>query len=140
MKYKTEQEIDNVIEQFEAGTIDREAWGHPEHLIVAYRYSQGADFETAYQRMKAGIFNLLKAFEVDLTKAMPYHETMTVFWLRVVFSFANTPSDESLVERTHKMIKKFDKHYPGKFYSKELLLSNKARSEFVEPDLESFDS
>lgn len=73
MKYTNENEILDVIVGFENGSISRDAWGHPEHLILAYHYSINNDYETALSKMRDGIFGLLKAFEVDLTKEMPYH-------------------------------------------------------------------
>lgn len=135
MKYKTDDDIRRVIETFEDGTIARDAWGHTEHLIVAYHYSKGETFDSAYERMKNGIFRLLEAFEVDLSKEMPYHETMTVFWLRHIYDYANQNNEDSLVTRTDEMITRYDKDFPLRFYSKDLLFSEMAKAEFVEPDL-----
>ena len=135
MKYKTEKEILGVIENFEKCEIERGTWGHPEHLIVAFHYAKNNDFETAYKKMRAGIFNLLRSFEIDLTKEMPYHETLTVFWMRTVFDFAEKTNNKNLFENMAEIIENFDKNYPLKFYSEELLFSSKARKEFVEPDL-----
>ncbi|MCB1023447.1 MAG: hypothetical protein KDB79_03600 [Acidobacteria bacterium] len=134
MKYTSENEILKIIETFENGTIAREEWGHPEHLILAYHYSINNDFETALAKMRDGIFGLLRAFEVDLTKEMPYHETLTVFWMKTVFGFTKGKTGYS-IETISEMIKTFDKDYPARFYSREFLFSAKARSEFVEPDL-----
>ena len=55
MKYKTEKEILDVIEKFASGTINRKNWGHPEHLILAYHFSLNNEFETALNKMRAGI-------------------------------------------------------------------------------------
>lgn len=138
MKYTTEKELLAVVESFENGTISRADWGHAEHLIVAFHYAENSDFETALTKMREGIFNLLKAFEVDLTKEMPYHETMTIFWMRTVFDFANSKNGCSIVESCAEMIEKFDKNYPLKFYTHELLFSDKARKEFIAGDLGTF--
>lgn len=134
MKYKTEKEILEVIEKFEKGTISRDDWGHPEHLIVAFYYALNNDLETALTRMREGIFNLLKAFEVDLEKNMPYHETLTVFWMRTVFDFKNSLEKYSLVTNIDDLICKVDKNYPLEFYTHEILFSDIARKEFVEPN------
>lgn len=139
MKYKTEKEILEVVEKFENGTISRDVWGHPEHLIVASHYAKHNDFEQALNKMREGIFNLLRSFGVDLSKEMPYHETMTVFWMRTVYEFAKNKKDYSLVKLVNELIEKFDKDYPLKFYSRELLFSDKARAKFVEADLQTQD-
>ncbi len=135
MKYETDAEVIRVIENFENCTIARGTWGHPEHLILAYHYVSNNDFETALTKMRDGIFRLLKAFDVDLTKEMPYHETLTVFWMKAILSFSKDKNGYS-VEIINEMIERFDKHYPSRFYSKEHLFSEEARANYVEPDIE----
>ena len=135
MRYKTEDEILTVVRGFENGTIARAAWRHAEHLTVALYYLRHHDFDSAAGKMRDGIFNLLKAFEVDLKKEMPFHETLTVFWLRTVAGFAKSKNGASFVETCNELIEKFDKNFPLEFYSRELLFSDEARRNFVEPDL-----
>jgi hypothetical protein len=134
MRYKTEAEITNIVEAFEACTILRNAWKHAEHLTVATHYALNHDYTIAYDKMKSGIFKLLNAFGVDLNVEMPYHETLTVFWLKTVFEFIEANRGKSSVEMTNEIIKIFDKDYPLKFYSREHLSSVEARSGFVEAD------
>jgi len=94
------------------------------------------DFETALIKMRNGIFNLLRAFEVDLTKEMPYHETLTVFWMQTVYNFINGKSNYTIVEIINEIIVKFDKNYPARFYSHKVLFSDKARERYIPGDIE----
>ena len=135
MKYETEEKIIAVVKSFEDGTISREDWRHAEHLTVALYYLSHHDFETALVKMRGGIFNLLKSFGVDLSKEMPYHETMTVFWMRTADDFRKSKNGASFVEICNELIDKFDKNYPLRFYSREFLFSDEARAKFVEGDL-----
>lgn len=135
MKYKSESEISSLVESFENGTISRDDWRHAEHLTVALFYLSNYDFETAVHKMRDGIFNLLRAFKVDLTKEMPYHETLTIFWMRTVEEFKNSKNGCSSLDLHNELVEKFDKDYPLKFYSREFLFSEKARAEFVEGDI-----
>lgn len=135
MKYKTEKEILAIVRSFENGTISRDDWKHAEHLVVAFYYLSHHDFETALTKMRDGIFNLLKSFGVDLTKEMPYHETLTVFWMRAVDDFRKSKNGASTVKICNELAEKFDKNYPLRFYSRELLFSDEARARFVEADL-----
>jgi hypothetical protein len=135
MKYTDENEINLLVEAFENGSIRREDWRHAEHLTVALFYLSNHDFETALTKMRGGIFNLLKSFGVDLTKEMPYHETLTVFWMRTADEFRKSKNGVSILEMHNEIVEKFDKDYPLKFYSRELLFSEKARGCFVEADL-----
>ena len=140
MKYKTEDEISDLVRRFEAGTISREKWKHHEHLTVAFFYVKNSPtLSEATDKMRVGIFNLLKSFDIDLEKEMPYHETMTRFWMKVVDDFVNTQNGYSVVEAANLILENFgDKDLPLKFYSRELLFSDAARSDFVEPDLKEF--
>jgi hypothetical protein len=136
MRYKDEKEIAEVVRTFEDATISRDAWKHAEHLTVALHYLSLHDMETATAKMRDGIFKLLKAFEVDLTKEMPYHETLTIFWMRTVADFNATKNGTSLLDKANELVATCDKDYPLKFYSREFLFSEEARAKFVEGDLE----
>lgn len=138
MKYVNEDALRDVLEGFETGTIAREDWGHPEHLIVAYFYCLEGDAESACRRMKNGILKLLDSFGIDREKEMPYHETMTTFWIRSVRGFVLERPDLAAVEACTALITKFGKDHPLEYYSRELLFSDRARAEFVEPDLKPF--
>jgi hypothetical protein len=140
MRFKNEDEIIDIVRRFEEGTISRDEWKHAEHLVVAAFYiCHSPGLSDAYKKMRAGILNLLKSFGVDLTKEMPYHVTITGFWLRTVSDFKNSKNGYSIVELTNELLEVCgDKDLPLKFYSRELLFSEKARAEFVEPDLKEF--
>jgi hypothetical protein len=140
MKYKNENEILDVVRSFENGTISRDEWKHDEHLIVAFYYIKNSPtLSAATDKMRVGIFSLLKSFGVDLEKEMPYHETMTRFWMKSVYDLAKTQNGYSVVEMTNSILENLDdKDLPLRFYSRELLFSDAARSKFVEPDIKEF--
>jgi len=136
IKYEKESDILELVRSFEEATISREDWRHAEHLVVALYYLTRHDMDTATGKMRDGIFNLLRnGFGVDLTKEMPYHETLTVFWMRVVAEFDGSKNGTSLPEKANELAAGYDKDYPLKFYSRERLFSDDARATFVEPDI-----
>lgn len=136
-RYSSEKEILKLIELFETATISREAWKHAEHLTVALYYITLYDLETATEKMRGGILKLLRdGFNLDLTKEMPYHETLTVFWMRTVANFSASKNGSSLVDKANELIERFDKDYPLRFYSREYLFSDEARAGFVAGDLQ----
>lgn len=135
MEYKTDNEILEIIESFENGTISRGNWRHADHLLVANYYLSKNDFDAALTKMRDGIFNLLRSFEIDLSKEMPYHETLTVFWLKTVDDFRKSKNGCSVVEMCNEIVETFDKDYPLQFYTRELLFSDEARESFVEANL-----
>ncbi|MCD9187517.1 MAG: hypothetical protein LUM44_13950 [Pyrinomonadaceae bacterium] len=135
MKYTNENEIKKLVESFENATISRKAWGHTEHLVVGVYYVWNNDFDTALNKMRKGIFNLLDAFGVDRTKEDPYHETLTHFWIKTLDDYKNLRFENSLIENCRGIVENFDKNYPLNYYSRELLFSAEARKEFVAADL-----
>ena len=137
MRYTTEEEIEELVRAFEDATIARGVWKHAEHLVVALYYADKLGLEKGLDKMRGGLFNLLiKGFGVDLTKEMPYHETLTVFWMRTVAEYNASKNGASLCEKTSELIEKYDKDYPMRFYTREYLFSDEARAKFVEGDIE----
>ncbi|MEJ7700060.1 MAG: hypothetical protein WKF71_10505 [Pyrinomonadaceae bacterium] len=63
---------------------------------------------------------------------MPYHETLTIFWMRIICNFVHFRNNASFVEVCNKLIEELDKDLPLKFYSCELLFQIKR-----EPNLSS---
>ena len=135
-KFKTETEILDVVRSFEDATISRDAWKHAEHLTVALFYVRKYDYETATDKMRSGILNLLTTgFGVDLAVENPYHETLTVFWMETVAKFENARSDRTLLDNANELAIAYDKDYPLGFYSREVLFSDEARASYVNADL-----
>ena len=137
MRYKDEKEIAEVVRTFEDATFSRDAWKHAEHLTVALHYLLLHDMKTATTKVRDGIFKLLDAFEVDLSKEIPYHETLTIFWMRTVADFNALKNGTSLLDKANELVATYDKDYPLKFYSRDFLFSDAARAAFVEGDLKS---
>lgn len=135
MRYKNETEIAAVIRGFEDTTISRDDWKHAEHLTVALHYLSLHDIEAATEKLRSGIFRLLKAFGVDMSKDMPYHETLTIFWMRTVAKFNMSKNGLSLLAKANELVANYDKDFPLRFYSREYLFSDDARAKFVEGDL-----
>ena len=135
-KYEHEREVLDLVRSFEDATIAHDDWKHAQHLVVALYYVTHHDIDTAYEKMRRGILNLLEhGFKVDLKKEMPYHETITIFWMRTISEYNDSKNGTSLLDKANEVAYKWDKDFPLKFYSRELLFSDAARDRFVEPDL-----
>lgn len=135
-KYESEEDIFDLVYAFESAAIPRNEWKHAEHLIVALYYVSHYDIEIATEKMRSGILNLLaNGFKIDLAKEMPYHETITVFWIRTVAEFHASSNGKPIAEKISEMVGRFDKEYLLSFYSRERLFSDEARTRYIEPDL-----
>ncbi|MEP7214116.1 MAG: hypothetical protein ABI791_13635 [Acidobacteriota bacterium] len=135
-KYNSDNEIIDLVEKFESATIARDDWHHAEHLTVALYYLSHHDIDTATAKMRDGIFNLLtNGFSVDLTKEMPYHETLTVFWMRTLAGYLENANSLPLSAKANEAVEKYDKDFPLRFYSREFLFSDAARAKYMKGDL-----
>jgi hypothetical protein len=134
-KYRSEKEILDLVRAFEAGTISRADWRHAEHLTVAMYYLLDMPLTDAVGKMRRNLVNHLRMAGVDLEKEMPYHETLTVFWMRAVNDFLASANRASMLDKANELVGKFDKDYPLRFYTREYLFSDEARAGFVEGDI-----
>lgn len=119
---------------FEAGLVAPDAFGHREHIRLAYVYLVEGDADLATERMRAGILGFLSRHGLDVSK---FHETLTGAWVLAVRHFMSltprTDSAEALIEANPTML---DSRIMLTHYSAERLFSDDARARFVEPDLE----
>ena len=138
MIYKTDGEIELLIERFENCAVSEKEWTHAAHLTAALWYClREPDLETATAKMRDGIFKLNAAHGTPNTPTRGYHETLTVFWMRTVSDFlVNIKDKGSLASLANEVIETCgDSGLPLKFYSRELLFSPAARAKYIEPDL-----
>jgi hypothetical protein len=128
--YKTEEEIRALVESFEACSFHPSEFRHYQHLTVALWYVQILPFEEATDRVTRGIRRLAETYGKT-----GYHETITLFWLRVVYCFAAEREHLALPELANGLIEHCaDKNLISRHYSPDLLASAKAKVEWVEPD------
>ena len=138
MVYQSEEEIVELVKAFESAVLPKKEWTHAAHLSVALWYCRHNGFYKALEKMRLGIQLLNSAHGVPTTPTGGYHETLTVFWMQLVWSFLreNKGDDNSLLTQANKLVTTFcESELPLKFYSRERLFSVKARIDFIEPDL-----
>jgi len=130
--YKTEEEIRALVESFEACSFHPSEFRHYQHLTVALWYVRKLPFAEATEKVTRGIRRLAETYGKT-----GYHETITLFWLRVVSCFIAERENLRLPELANALIEHcVDKDLIGRHYSANLLASPKAKAEWVEPDLD----
>ena len=130
--FKDDEEIRSLVGAFEACEIHPAEFKHYQHLAVALWYVAELPYEQATEKMRNRIQKLAAAYG-----KMGYHETITIFWLRMVRDFlSHAPKDEPRSAVANRLIEKYaNKDLISDYYSAELLNSNKAKHEWIEPDL-----
>jgi hypothetical protein len=137
--YNNEAEIEVVVRGFESCKTGKGEFTHRDHLTVALWYLSVTNLEEAIDRMRAGLLRFLDHHGVDRKK---YNETLTVFWIEMVWRTLNEiEPDVPLVEKCNTVIKALQN--PGlafEYYSEELMWSDEARKSLVAPDLKGWKS
>ncbi len=135
--YNTFDDIASLIRGFESGTLPHSKWTHRAHLTVACWYLVCHPLPEAARRIRAGIQSYNSAVGTVTTREGGYHETITMFWVRMVRHFLSTATLECpLVYLINDLTGRYaNKSLPFEYYSRELLMSWEARTNWIEPDL-----
>ncbi|MGI9239270.1 MAG: hypothetical protein ACR2RV_00625 [Verrucomicrobiales bacterium] len=109
-------------------------FSHRAHLRLAYVYLSEHDTESAIELMRNSLGRLIHHNGVPPSK---FHETLTRAWILAVDHFMNqvvsSNSADELIDRHSELL---DTEIMMTHYSAEVLFSEKARGEFVQPDLD----
>lgn len=136
--YRTSGEVLALVREFEACTLPRERWTHAAHLTVALWYLLQFDWPEAVTHTRAGIKRYNESHGIITTRDSGYHETLTIFWLRVVRAFLARDFNEcrALDSLASELVETADKNLPLAHYTRERLFSREARLKWVEPDVQ----
>lgn len=136
-----EDEVKQLVREFEACTLPSERWTHEAHLTVALWYLTRHTDADATRLIRAGIqrYNLSRG--VEMTKDGGYHETITLFYLRAIRRYLRGAGEaQTFVELLDGLLAACGaRNFPFEYYSRERLLSWEARTAWLEPDLKSLD-
>jgi hypothetical protein len=129
----------SFLESFEQCTLPFAEWHHRAHLKVAYLYLRAMPFDEALARARENIKRYNAATNTPETLERGYHETMTVAWMRLVQFTLNeygpAASAEEFLDAQEHLVNRKALRF---FYSRERIVSWRAKAEFVEPDLAPF--
>jgi hypothetical protein len=134
MEYRPELMSDDAfVAAFESCELPNEMFRHREHVRLTFIYLRRYGFEGAGTRIAEAI----RRYALHNGAPQKYHETITVAWLRIVQEAASSvPNQASFEEMIAAFPQLLSKTTLQKYYSEELVGSERARAFFVEPDRE----
>ncbi|MBE9094034.1 hypothetical protein IQ252_08870 [Tychonema sp. LEGE 07203] len=136
--YRSPTEIDSLIHAFQEGSLPRSKWTHEAHLTVALWYFLLSESEPeAIDAIRNGIKRYNSVQGIETTKDSGYHETLTLFWGRIVCRYlAGESHNCSIVHLANGLIAKYaERTLPWSYYTRDRLMSAAARINWLEPDL-----
>lgn len=127
-----------TLNAFFAHTIPLSEWNHRAHLTVAYLLLRDLPRAAAIEQMRAGVQAYNAAHQIAQTPTGGYHDTLTIFWMRLVGVLIDTygpgdpPTADAFLDHHTQL---HSKVLPRLYYTRERIMSDAARCGWVEPDL-----
>jgi len=130
--YAAEAEIREVVEKFEGCELALEEFTHARHLTVACWYLCTLPRHDALRRMRRGLQRFIAHHQKQ-----GYHETITRFWMELLCNYlCQSPRGATITGKVNGAVERFaSKDVLYSYYTRELVTSDAARAEWVEPDL-----
>ena len=140
--YRSPCEIDSLIHAFQECSLPRSQWTHAAHLTVGLWYLFYDSEPEAINAVRNGIKRYNSVHGIESTKDSGYHETLTLFWMRIVRGYlAEESRNRSIVSLANGVIAQYAaRNLPFCYYTRDRLMSAEARITWVEPDLRAIDS
>jgi hypothetical protein len=138
----TKAQIDSLVEKFNGQTLPKSDWTHLAHLIVGISYLNAYSFYDAVCRLKSGIILLNYSQQTLNTDNSGYHETITIFWSKVIKIYISLHNNLSVEQLVNSFLSSSlaDTNLPFVFYEKQFLLSPHCRTIYIEPQLQPLDT
>lgn len=127
----------DIVHKFQDHSLDKSLWTHRAHITTAIWYLLNYNREDALCRIRSGIISYNLATGGENTGSNGYHETITVYWWKLIdlyiLAHSGLEYDELcetfLASPYANQVKAFE------FYTKEKLLSAQARACYLAPDI-----
>jgi hypothetical protein len=128
----TDSDIESLVRGFEDGSLPRSEWTHAKHLIMALWYIRRHGRDRATGLIREGI----RRYNERHGNRTGYHETITLAWIAVIERFLlGKDRDSAISSLAGKLLDDCgEQDYLLRFYSRNRLYSDEARSRRVPPD------
>jgi hypothetical protein len=130
--FSSDAEVHALVMAFETASLAPSEFTHSAHIAVALAYLAEAPLPAATGRMRAAL-----AYFTAQHGASGYHETLTLFWMRLLDHVAQARyATLPLWARINAAVERYGSMAPvWAHYSRDHLFGGTAREEWVAPDL-----
>ena len=132
-RYRSNDQITQLVRDFEAGTLAADQFNHHAHMTVAAWYLAQLPFAEATACMRTKIQHYAAVHQ----QSQLYHETITVFWMRLLRHVLDTADpQEAFPDVVYRALSTFGSMQVFfRHYSRAHAFAADARQRWVEPDL-----
>ena len=131
-------DLGDFAARFVGCTLPREEWTHAAHLAVGAWHVHRYGADEALTRLRTGIRRLNESHGTVNSATSGYHETVTRANVRLLSQFlAACPASLPLTARVERLLggPLADRNVLMRFYSRDTLMSERARRGWIEPDV-----
>ena len=134
----SEQSLDRFLEAFFSHTLPKAQWTHAAHVTLAACLLHESDVPSVLPVVRTAISSYNISVGTENSATSGYHETLTVFWLKVVAQSLRSSPAASRLHAVRSVVAAFGeqralhRHY----YSTDIVNNTAARQAWVEPDLQ----
>ena len=134
----TEEEILLFLTAFEDGTLPKERWTHGAHLLAGAWYIHQLGESDALNHMRTCVQRYNVAVGGQNTSASGYHETVTVFWIKILEAFLERKQPIDPTAFATAAVNHFipQRDIYSRFYDYDVVASTEARARWVPPNLQ----
>ena len=134
----SEETIDLFLHAFFHHTLPKAQWTHAAHVTLAASLLHSAKSPRCCPRCETQSGATTRRLAPRNTDTSGYHETLTVFWLRVVAQRLRRLHPSSRLEAVRAVVDAFGEQRAlhKLYYSTDIVANTAARRAWVEPDLQ----
>ena len=134
----TEIEIDEFLAAFESGTLPMERWTHAAHLLAGACYVHRLRQSSAVNHMRKCVRRYNEAVGGKNTATSGYHETITVFWIKVLDALLLNAQPIARAKFAALAVERFKSQRDlfRRFYDFDVIASTEARAVWIPPTRE----
>jgi len=138
----TEPELDEFLAAFESGTLPKERWTHAAHLLTGACYVHRLGQSAAIDHMRHSVRRYNEAVGGENTATSGYHETITVFWIKVLDAVLRQTPLITRAGFASLIVERFttQRDLFRRFYDFDVIASTEARAAWIPPTCENIEN
>jgi len=135
----SEETLNEFLHAFFHHTLPKAQWTHAAHVTLAACLLHQGDVPSVLPVVRNAISSYNVSVGTQNTDTSGYHETLTVFWLRVVAQSLRQSPSESRLRAVRCIVAAYgtERSLHRLYYSRDIVTCATARRAWIEPDLKS---
>jgi hypothetical protein len=133
----SEESLDEFLHAFFHHTLPKAQWTHAAHVTVAACLLHKGEVPSVLPVVRNAICSYNLSVGTQNTDTSGYHETLTIFWLRVVAQSLRQSPSASRLHAVRSIVGAYgdERSLHRLYYSRDIVTCSAARRAWVEPDL-----